>query len=98
MNYTSKKNKQDSLIAVNPSMFIREMQSLKKQMVHSAEKNEQRKKTVDSALAGFNIDDLSKLYKGELIHHTTMGRGLVVSNRGNILTVRFRTGIKMFTY
>ena len=79
-------------------MFIREMQSVKKQMVHSSEKNEQRKKTIDSALAGFNIDDLSTLDKGELIHHTVLGRGTVVSNRGNILTVRFRTGIKMFTY
>jgi hypothetical protein len=36
--------------------------------------------SVDSALAGFNIDDLSKLYKGELIHEKNHGDSSLCCN------------------
>lgn len=98
MSYRTKKGRKDKESPVYPSSFISEMKSSNKQVVSKSEQQQMRKDSVARALAGLRTDDLSQLKKGELVHHVTFGNGVIVSNRGNVLTIRFKTGVKMFSY
>ena len=98
MNYRTKKGRKDKESPVYPSCFISEMKSSNKQVVSKSEQQQMRKDNVAKALAGLRTNDLSQLKKGEQVHHVTFGNGIIVSNRGNVLTIRFKTGVKMFSY
>lgn len=98
MNYGTKKGQKDTETKVLPSKFIKEMRSPVKAAVSSTEQKKLRESGISAMRSGFRTDDLGKFTKGELVHHLSLGRGTVVSNRSGILSVRFKTGVKVFTY
>lgn len=98
MNYSARKGKNDVETKVMPSPFIREMKTpLKKQISTQAQKAI-RKNNIAGIRSGFRTDDLGRFVKGELVHHISLGNGTVVSNRSGLLSVRFKSGVKVFNY
>ena len=98
MNYQAGKSRKDTSTKVMPSIFIKEMQSSGKIPVSSDKQKKLRETSIANARSGFQTDDLGKFTKGELVHHLSLGNGTVVSNRSGTLSVRFKTGVKIFTY
>lgn len=98
MNYGSGKGNGSEEAKVMPSPFIKEMQAPLKKQVSVQEQQALRKSGISDMLSGFHTDGLGKFTKGELVHHVSLGSGVVVSNWGGILSVRFKNGLKIFTY
>lgn len=98
MNYAFEKGKGDAETAVMPSPFIKEMKSPLKKQVTIQEQKALRANSIAGMQSGFCADDLGKFVSGELVHHRSLGGGTVVSNRNGILAVRFKSGVKVFTY
>ncbi len=98
MNYEAKKIQKSTETKVMPSRFIEEMQSSGKPPVSDAVQEKLRENGIASMRSGFRTDDLGRVTNGELVHHISLGSGTVVSNRSGILSVRFKDGVKIFTY
>lgn len=98
MNYATRKGKNDTESRVMPSPFIREMKTPLKKQISLQEQQALRKNSIAGIRSGFRTDDLGRFVKGELVHHISLGSGTVVSNRSGILSVRFKGGVKVFTY
>lgn len=98
MNYATRKGKNDTETKVMPSPFIREMKTPLKKQMPAQERQTLRKSSIAGMNSGFHTDDLGQFAQGELVHHVSLGSGTVISNRSGILSVRFKSGVKVFTY
>ena len=98
MNYRTRKGLKDNETKVNPSQFLKEMQTPAKKPISSIEQRKRREGSISIIRSGFQTDDLGQFLTGELVHHISLGSGTVVSNRSGILAVRFRSGVKIFNY
>lgn len=98
MNYGTSKDKEGKEHPVAPSRFVNEMQVNRGRAASLAERTKLRNDNISGMRSGFQTDDLSSFTKGELVHHVSLGSGTVISNRSGILSVRFRTGVRTFTY
>lgn len=98
MYYVSEEGKDGKERSVAPSRFIKEMQFVRGRAASREERDRLRAGSISGMRLGFQTDDLSRFKKGELVHHISLGGGTVVSNQAGLLSVRFRSGIRMFTY